>query len=109
MSPRACATAGRPGSLNNCHHGTGTMPNLGAYDRRMLAVAYRPSWAGPAPMETLPQWDLAEVAALPSCAQPFFNDPNLREGFQYDAPNKPQNMRSDAIGLRVARYGSSKL
>lgn len=65
--------------------------------------------AGPAPIEDLPQWYPTQVEALPSCVQAFFRDPNLREGFHYDAPNKPQNMRSDAYGLRVGRYGSSKL
>jgi hypothetical protein len=37
--------------------------------------------------------------------QPFFRDPNLREGYLFDAPNKPVNMRSNADGLRLGRYG----
>lgn len=82
----------------------GTMPNLGGHDRRLLAIGYRPAWAGPVPTEDLPQWDPAGVAELPPAVQPLFRDPNLREGFVFEASSKPEGMASDAEALSTQRW-----
>ena len=85
----------------------GTMPNLGSHDRRMIAIAYRPTWAGPSPIgEPLAPWDPARVAQLAPPLQSLFRDPNLREGYSFEQPNKQPNMAEVAEGLNLARWGA---
>ena len=84
----------------------GTLPNTGTHDRRMLAVAYRPAWAGPAPIgEPLPQWDPEAVSRLGVNVRALFSrDPNLREGFVFEQSNKQEGMKGDASGVRPSRW-----
>lgn len=79
----------------------GNYPNTGTYAREMLAVAYRPGWAGP--IDSIQPWDPAEVAKLPDSIQPFFADPNLRH-WDFDGGNKPDNMASEAPGMNPSRW-----
>lgn len=80
----------------------GNFPNVGAAAREMLAVLYRPAWAGPAVGE-LPAWKPEDVAGLPEAIRPFFIDRNTRKG-DYGGANKPPNMRSEAPGISPARW-----
>ena len=76
----------------------GTMPNLGSHTRRLIAVAYRPVWAGPiAPM---PLWEPADVARLPETVWPLLLDPNLRTDADFETPNVPiRDLFSSSLGL----------
>jgi len=103
--PDQVAVPARAGSavvLNHrCFHGN--FPNVGHRERGMLAYLYRPAWAGPVEAKIDP-WPEAEVAKLPPHIARFFGDPNRREGFDFNHPNKPANMRSEAPGISPQRW-----
>ena len=79
----------------------GNFPNVGDRSREMLAISYRPSWAGPAG-DVEPR-DLEKVAELPSEVQALLGDPNTRI-WMHDNPNKPDNMDRDAPGINSSRW-----
>ena len=79
----------------------GNFPNIGDRSREMLALAYRPSWAGPAG-EVDPR-DAEKTAKLPSEVQALMGDPNKRI-WMPDNPNKPDHMAKDAQGLNPSRW-----
>jgi len=79
----------------------GNYPNTGDYARTMLAIQYRPAWAGP--QEPVEPWDPSKVAALPQHVKPFFADTNTRLWDFYGA-NKPPNMASQAPGMNPSRW-----
>ena len=54
----------------------GNYPNTGDRPRGMLAIAYRPAWAGP--VDRVDDWDPGEVAKLPDAVRPFFGGRNTR-------------------------------
>lgn len=91
------------GSAVLIHHHVfhGNCPNVGDRPREMLALAYRPTWAGPA--GEVPPWDPTGVAALPAELQPFFADPQTRY-WDPEAGNKPPNMRAEARGINASRW-----
>ena len=96
------AKAGSAVFLNHrCFHGN--CPNVGDRHRAMLAYLYRPAWAGPVEPKIDP-WPEAQVAALRPEVRRFFTDPNVRKGFDFNHPNKPPNMRSDAPGIAPSRW-----
>lgn len=79
----------------------GNYPNHSDRLRRMLAIAYRPAWAGPiGPVE---ERDPEQVAKLPENIQPFFRSLNTRT-IDFDVPNRPDNMRPDAKGIAPSRW-----
>lgn len=80
----------------------GNFPNVGAYAREMLAIAYRPAWAGPVEPVLAP-WDAEKVAKLPAAAQPFFQDRNTRH-WDFGGANKPANMANVAPGIDPSRW-----
>lgn len=80
----------------------GNFPNVGTYARRMLAIAYRPAWAGPIVAEVAP-WDEADVAGLPANIRPYFIDRNIRRA-DFDVANKPANMARQAPGINPDRW-----
>jgi hypothetical protein len=54
------------------------------------------------------QWAQDKVAKLPTPQlQSLFRDPNLREGYSFEQPNKQPNMAEAAEGLNLARWGSA--
>jgi ectoine hydroxylase-related dioxygenase (phytanoyl-CoA dioxygenase family) len=79
----------------------GNYPNTGDNAREMLAIAYRPAWAGPA--ADLPAWDPADVARLPEHVRPLFADRNTRH-WNYHGGNKPADMRHEAPGINPSRW-----
>lgn len=96
------AKAGSAVLLNHrCFHGN--LPNRGNRNREMLAYLYRPAWAGPTD-EKIERWPDDKVAALPAHIRQFFVDPNWRKGFDFNHPNKPKNMRSEAPGIAPSRW-----
>lgn len=80
----------------------GNYPNYCECQRRMLAVAWRPAWAGP--IGEVPDHDADLVAALPAATQRFFGSLNTRH-VEYDLPNRPDNMARDADGISPDRWG----
>jgi len=76
-------------------------PNFDTQPRRLLAIAYRPAWAGP--ISDVPEHDPALVATLPPNIRAFFKSPNTRN-IDYDQPNRPDNMATDAPGLNTGKW-----
>ena len=78
----------RPGSavmLNqNVVHGN--FPNLGSRTRRLLAIAYRPDWAGP--LTAVADWDASAVAKTPAAVQAVLRNRSMRI-FNPFGGNKP--------------------
>ena len=80
----------------------GNFPNTGDYAREMLAIAYRPAWAGPI-VEEVEAWPADEVEKLPATLRPFFIDRNTRR-WAYGGGNKPANMAQEAAGISPNRW-----
>ncbi len=76
-------------------------PNYSDSDRRMLAIAYRPAWAGP--IGDVPDYDPAQVAQLPPNVRPLFRSLNTRN-INYDLPNRPNDLKSNALGISPSRW-----
>jgi Phytanoyl-CoA dioxygenase (PhyH) len=79
----------------------GNFPNIGDRAREMLAIAYRPGWAGPV-AEVAP-WDPADLARLPDAVRLFFGDRNTRH-WDFYGGNKPANMAREAPGMNPSRW-----
>lgn len=79
----------------------GTLPNAGTRPRRMLAIAYRPAWAGP--IADVPAATAEELAMLPASVRPYFDDANAKE-FDFAVGNKPAGMPADAPGMAPSRW-----
>ena len=79
----------------------GNLPNVGEYAREMLAIMYRPAWAGP--VEEVASWDEADLEKLPAHVRPFFIERNTRH-WDFGGGNKPANMASEAPGMNPSRF-----
>ncbi|MFN0056777.1 MAG: phytanoyl-CoA dioxygenase family protein [Planctomycetales bacterium] len=80
-------------------------PNYSGSDRRMLAIAYRPAWAGP--IGDVPDHDPERIESLPPEVRPYFRSLNTRR-IEYDLPNRPDNMARHAPGISPDRWGRSR-
>lgn len=79
----------------------GNYPNVGTRSRELLAIGYRPGWAGPvAPVDA---WDETKLAELPPHVRPLFADPNMRH-WDFGGGNKPKNMAKVAPGMNPSRW-----
>jgi hypothetical protein len=76
-------------------------PNSSREDRSMLAIAYRPAWAGP--IAKVPDWPEEKLAALPSHVRPLFASLNTRR-IDYFVRNRPPNMAGEAPGINPSRW-----
>ncbi|MBN73775.1 MAG: hypothetical protein CME32_31350 [Gimesia sp.] len=76
-------------------------PNFSDTDRHMLAIAYRPAWAGP--IGEVPDYDPEQVQTLPEDVRPLFRSLNTQK-IDYDLPNRPDNMARSAPGISPRRY-----
>ena len=81
----------------------GNYPNYSQQDRRMLAIAYRPAWAGP--IGKVPDWDAEKVAQLPPEVRKYFQSLNTRK-IDFEVPNRPPNMARCAPGINPSRWSS---
>ena len=79
----------------------GNFPNTGDRSRELLAIGYRPAWAGP--IDTVDEWDADEVARLPEHIRPLFGSRNGRE-WDFHGGNKPASMKSEAPGMNPSRW-----
>jgi ectoine hydroxylase-related dioxygenase (phytanoyl-CoA dioxygenase family) len=93
--------AGSAAIINQCvFHAN--FPNTSHEDRGMLAIAYRPAWAGP--IADVPDWEPEKVAGLPPHVRRLFQSLNTRK-IDFNVPNRPPNMRSSAAGISPRRWG----
>lgn len=79
----------------------GSHPNLDDRPRELLQLGYRPAWAGP--IQPVDEWDPELVAGAPEAARPYLRSLNT-SGFQWEQPNKPAGMRSEAPGINPSRW-----
>jgi len=79
----------------------GNYPNYGDQARRMLAIAYRPTWAGP--IGDVADRDPDQVDRLPPAVRPYFRSLNTRD-IEFDLPNRPDNMARQAAGISPSRW-----
>jgi ectoine hydroxylase-related dioxygenase (phytanoyl-CoA dioxygenase family) len=76
-------------------------PNYSQQNREMLAIAYRPAWAGP--IAEIPDWPAEKVVALPAHVRRFFQSLNTRK-IDYHVKNRPDNMATEAPGINPSRW-----
>ena len=79
----------------------GNFPNTGDRAREMLAIAYRPGWAGP--IDKVEEWDTNKIAAMPEDVRVLCGDRNIRH-WDFGGGNKPANMKSEAPGINPSRW-----
>ena len=79
----------------------GNCPNSGERAREMLAIAYRPAWAGP--QSDVEAWNPEQLARLPEEVQQLMTDRNQRR-WDFDGGNKPPGMADDAKGMNPSRW-----
>ena len=82
----------------------GNYPNFSTSDRRMLAISYRPAWAGPV-TEVAP-WRPDQLATLPPAARRLFRDPNTRR-IDLDVQNRPRDLNRSGAGIAPSRWDPS--
>ncbi|MBI2190832.1 MAG: phytanoyl-CoA dioxygenase family protein [Planctomycetes bacterium] len=101
--PEQVKVVAKAGAAVLIHHRVfhGNSPNMGSRPREMLAIAYRPAWAGP--VNEVLVWDQAELARLPDSVRPLFVDRNKRD-WDFHGGNKPPNMACDAPGINPSRW-----
>lgn len=81
----------------------GNYPNTGSRSRELLAIAYRPAWAGP--VAEVKDWESERVARLPEQVGRLFLDRNTRR-WKFDGGNKPKDMKSEAPGISPDRWNA---
>ncbi|MEO7649307.1 MAG: phytanoyl-CoA dioxygenase family protein [Bryobacteraceae bacterium] len=79
----------------------GNYPNVGSRSRELLAIAYRPRWAGP--VSEVAAWDADLVAQLPEEVRALFVDRNIRD-WNFEGGNKQPNMAKVAPGINPSRW-----
>ena len=101
--PEEVMVPARAGSAVLINHRVfhGNYPNTGDRSREMLAIAYRPAWAGP--IAELPPWDPEKLAALPDFVRAVFGDRNTRR-WDFHGGNKPANQPREAPGMNPSRW-----
>ena len=101
--PEEVMVPAKAGSAVLIHHRVfhGNFPNVGDYAREMLAIAYRPAWAGP--VADISPWKKQELDTLPNDIRPLFQDRNTRH-WDYASGNKPHNMPAEAPGIDPSRW-----
>ncbi|MDP7276566.1 MAG: phytanoyl-CoA dioxygenase family protein [Planctomycetaceae bacterium] len=82
----------------------GNFPNHSDSQRRMLAIAYRPAWAGP--IDDVPERDAERIAQLPPEIQSLMGSLNTRN-IDFDVPNRPDGMATAADGIHPSRWNQS--
>lgn len=76
-------------------------PNESKEDRELLAIAYRPAWAGP--IAEIPDWPADKIATLPHKVRRLFGSLNTRK-INYNVENRPTNMATSAPGINPSRW-----
>ena len=81
----------------------GSQPNVGDRPREMLAIAYRPTWAGP--VGSIEEWQTEQLESLPEDVHHLFLSRNTVRA-DLEQGNKPAGMGSEAPGINLTRWGS---
>ena len=81
----------------------GNFPNYCTQRRRLLAIAYRPAWAGP--ISEVPERDDEVMQAMPDEAKPYMGSLNTRN-IDFDVPNRPDTLTVGANGIHPDRWES---
>ena len=76
-------------------------PNVSQEDRSLLAIAYRPAWAGP--ISEVPEWPAEKLEKLPANVRGYFRSPNTRK-INYDVPNRSPDMPTVGPGINPSRW-----
>lgn len=94
----------KAGSAVFLNHRTfhGNCPNVGDRAREMLAIAYRPAWAGP--VGEVEEWPKDQVDALPDSVRRFFTISRNRRDWEFEGGNKPAQMKREAPGINPSRW-----
>ncbi|MFP6576238.1 MAG: phytanoyl-CoA dioxygenase family protein [Pirellulaceae bacterium] len=79
----------------------GNFPNRGNRSRELLAIAYRPAWAGP--LAEVDEWDPTELQDIEPQVRPYLGSRNQRR-VDLHGGNKPDNMPDRADGLSPSRW-----
>lgn len=79
----------------------GNFPNTGSRSREMLAIAYRPAWAGP--VSEVAAWNQEDLDRLPESVRFVFGNRNTRL-WDFGGGNKPANMAKVAPGMNPSRW-----
>jgi ectoine hydroxylase-related dioxygenase (phytanoyl-CoA dioxygenase family) len=101
--PEEVAVTLRAGSAVLINHRVfhGNFPNTGDRPRELLAIAYRPAWAGP--IERVDEWPQAELERVPSAVRAVMGSRNQRI-WEFEGGNKPANMAREAPGMNPSRW-----
>lgn len=79
-------------------------PNSSGTSRAVVAVAYRPAWAGPA--LPVPGYTAAQLCLVPTRVRHLFRDPNTR--IDTSMVNWSADMPTDAPGLGTRRWAAGQ-
>ena len=82
----------------------GNFPNTGSRAREMLAIAYRPAWAGP--VSEVSGWNPADLDALPSAVRGLFADRNTRH-WEFDGGRQTSEHGSCRTGHEPQPLGET--
>lgn len=76
-------------------------PNRSTEDRSLLAIAYRPAWAGPS--AEVEDWPAHKVEKLPPNVKPLFKNLNTRK-INFNVENRADDMPTSAPGINPSRW-----
>ena len=79
----------------------GNYQNKSEFNREMLGLAYRPSWAGP--IKKIKPWPKDELAKVSSSVRKIMGDKNKKIQF-YHSHNVPENLKNKAHGINPSRW-----
>ena len=91
------------GSAVLIHHRVfhGNFQNIGDRPRELLAIAYRPTWAGP--VAEVSEWEAADLENVDPHIRILLGSRNQRQG-DFHGGNKPLNMPDQAAGMSPNRW-----
>jgi hypothetical protein len=76
-------------------------PNRSGENRELLAIGYRPAWAGP--IAEVPEWPAEQVTRLPSHVGRYFTSRNTRV-IDFNVRNRAECMATAAPGINPSRW-----
>ncbi|MDA1049195.1 MAG: phytanoyl-CoA dioxygenase family protein [Planctomycetota bacterium] len=101
--PEEVMVTARAGSAVLINHRVfhGNFPNTGDCAREMLAIAYRPAWAGP--IGNVDEWKEEDLAGVPESVRSLLASRNRRV-WDFGGGNKRPNMPREAPGMNPSRW-----
>lgn len=101
--PEELAVTAKAGSAVLINHRVfhGNYPNVGDRPRELLAIGYRPGWAGP--VEPVDEWPEGELEKVSPAVRAVMGSRNQRV-WEFEGGNKPANMAREAPGMNPSRW-----